>query len=153
MQFPGKECKDLGYSAKIRIVHRILSLFAVKAFYIENYSLFGNFSLDIYLGTYNINNVHIVKRKILIDFYTTHKETKSPLDVWYYEAKNSNLNNPIEIKEKYRTASIIGGNKVVFNIKGNKYRLVTKINYQTKTVYIKFIGTHKEYDNINVEEL
>ena len=94
-----------------------------------------------------------MKRKTLVDFYSKHKETKSQLDVWYYEAKNSNWNNPLEIKEKYGTASIIGGNKVVFNIKGNNYRLVTKINYQMKTVYIKFIGTHKEYNKINVEEL
>ena len=94
-----------------------------------------------------------MKGKTLVDFYSTYKETKSQLEAWYYEAKNSNWNNPIEVKEKYRTASIIGGDKVVFIIKGNKYRLVTKNNYQMKTVYIKFIGSHKEYDKINVEEL
>ena len=97
--------------------------------------------------------MRIVKRRTLVDFYSLHKETKSQLEAWYYEAKNSNWNNPAEIKEKYGTASIIGGNKVVFNIKGNKYRLVTKVNYRMKTVFIKFIGTHKEYDKINVEEL
>jgi len=105
------------------------------------------------LGTLYIINVRVVKRKTLVDFYSKHKETKNQLDVWYYEAKNSNWNNPVEVKEKYGTASIVGDNKVVFNIKGNKYRLVTKINYQMKIVYIKFIGTHKEYDKINVEEL
>jgi len=94
-----------------------------------------------------------VKRKTLVDFYSLHIETKNQLEAWYYEDKNSNWNNPVEIKEKYRTASIIGGNKVVFNIKGNKYRLVTKVNYRMKTVFIKFIGTHKEYDEINVEDL
>ena len=94
-----------------------------------------------------------MKRKTLIDFYNIHKETKSQLEAWYYEVKNSDWKNPAEMKEKYGKASIIGGNIVVFNIKGNKYRLVTKINYQMKTVYIKFIGTHKEYDKINVEEL
>jgi len=90
---------------------------------------------------------------MLIDFYSVHKETKSQLEAWYYEVKNSNWDNPIEVKEKYGTASIVGGNKVVFNIKGNKFRLVTKINYQMKTVLLKFIGTHKEYDKINVEEM
>jgi mRNA interferase HigB len=105
------------------------------------------------LGTLYIINVHIVSKKTLKDYYSKHKETKSQLEAWYYEAKNSNWNNPVEIKEKFRTASIIGDNKVVFNIKGNKYRLVTKINYRMKTVYIKFIGTHKEYDKINVEDL
>jgi mRNA interferase HigB len=105
------------------------------------------------LGTLYIINVHIVSKKTLKDYYSKHKETKSQLEAWYCEAKNSNWNNPVEIKEKFRTASIIGDNKVVFNIKGNKYRLVTKINYRMKTVYIKFIGTHKEYDKINVEDL
>ena len=105
------------------------------------------------MGTLYIINVYVIKRKTLKDYYSKHKETKSQLEAWYYEAKNSNWNNPVEIKEKFRTASIIGDNKVVFNINGNKYRLVTKINYRMKTVYIKFIGTHKEYDKINVEDL
>jgi mRNA interferase HigB len=105
------------------------------------------------LGTYYIINVRILNRETLVDFYSVHKETKSQLEAWYYEVKNSNWRNPIDVKEKYGTASIVGGNKVVFNIKGNKYRLVTKINYQMKTVYIKFIGTHKDYDKINVEEM
>ncbi len=82
-----------------------------------------------------------------------HKETKSQLEAWYYEVKNANWRSPIEVKEKYGNASIIGGNKVVFNIKGNKYRLVTKINYRMKTVSIKFIVTHTEYDKIDVEEM
>lgn len=105
------------------------------------------------MGTYYIINVRILNRETLVDFYSVHKETKSQLEAWYYEVKNANWRNPIDVKEKYGTASIIGGNKVVFNIKGNKYRSVTKINYQMKTVYIKFIGTHKEYDKINVEEM
>ena len=105
------------------------------------------------MGTLYIINVYVIKRKTLKDYYCKHKETKSQLEAWYYEVKISNWNNPVEIKEKYRTASIIGDNKVVFNIKGNKYRLVTKIDYRMKIVYIKFIGTHKEYDKINVEEL
>jgi len=94
-----------------------------------------------------------VSKKTLVDYYNKHKETKSQLETWYHEAKNAEWKNPQEVKEKYGSASIIGGNKVVFNIKGNKYRLVTKINYQMKIVYIKFIGTHKEYDKINVEEI
>ena len=97
--------------------------------------------------------MHVVKKKTLVEYYEKHKEIKGQLEAWYYEAKNAEWNNPQEVKEKYRSASIIGGNKVVFNIKGNRYRLVTKINYRMKIVYIKFIGTHKEYDKINVEEI
>ncbi len=94
-----------------------------------------------------------MNRETLVDFYSLHKETKSQLEAWYYEVKNANWKSPVEVKEKYGAASILRGNKVVFNIKGNKYRLVTKINYRMKTVYIKFIGTHKEYNKINVEEM
>jgi mRNA interferase HigB len=97
--------------------------------------------------------VRIVSRAILNDYYRKHSETKSQLEAWYYEVKNSNWNSPIEIKERYGSASIIGDNRVVFNIKGNKYRLVVKINYKMKIVYLKFFGTHKEYNKINAEEI
>jgi len=97
--------------------------------------------------------VYVISQKKLRDHYNKHKETKSQLETWYHEAKNAEWKNSQEIKEKYRSASIIRGNRVVFNIKGNKYRLVTKINYQMKIVYIRFIGTHKEYDKIIAVEI
>ena len=97
--------------------------------------------------------MHVISQKKLRDYCNKHKETKSQLEAWYHEAKNADWKNSQEIKEKYRSASIIGGNRVVFNIKGNKYRLVTKINYQMMIVYIRFIGTHKEYDKISAEEI
>ena len=59
---------------------------------------------------------------------------------------------PARVKERYRSASIVGDNRVVFNIKGNDYRLVVKINYPYRTVYVRFVGTHAEYDAIHVEE-
>jgi mRNA interferase HigB len=97
--------------------------------------------------------VRVIAKKTLIEYYEKNKEIKSPLEAWYDEAKNAAWKNPQEVREKYGSASIIGGNRVVFNIKGNKYRLVTKINYQMMIVYIRFIGTHKEYDKINAEEI
>ena len=105
------------------------------------------------MGTLYIISVRVVSKNTLVDYYTKHKDTKSQLETWFHEVKNADWNNPKEVKEKYGSASIIGGKKAVFNIKGNKYRLVTEINYQMKVVYIKFIGTHKEYDKINVEEI
>jgi len=105
------------------------------------------------LGTLYITSVHVISQKKLQDYYNKHKETKSQLEAWYREAKNADWNNPQEIKEKYASASIIRDNRVVFNIKGNKYRLVTKINYKMKNVYLRFFGTHKEYDKINAEEI
>ena len=97
--------------------------------------------------------MRIVAKKTIIDFYKKHKEAKSQINAWYYEVKNSSWDNPAQVKEKYGNASIIGDNKVVFNIKGNRYRLVTKINYKLKIVFIKFIGTHKAYDKINMEDI
>ena len=105
------------------------------------------------MGTHYIISVHIVSKKKLRDYCNKHKETKSQLEAWYHEVKNAEWKNSQEIKEKYASASIIGDNRVVFNIKGNKYRLVTKINYKMKNVYLRFFGTHKEYDKINAEEI
>jgi mRNA interferase HigB len=97
--------------------------------------------------------VHIISKKKLVDYYNKHIETKNQLEAWYHEVREAEWNNPQDVKEKYRSASIIGGKRVVFNIKGNKYRLVVKINYKMKIIYIRFIGTHKEYKKINAEEI
>lgn len=97
--------------------------------------------------------MHIISKKKLVDYYNKHIETKNQLEAWYHEVREAEWNNPQDVKEKYGSASIIGGKRVVFNIKGNKYRLVVKINYEMKIIYIRFIGTHKEYNKINTEEI
>ena len=81
------------------------------------------------------------------------KDSEQSLRAWYAEAKNANWSNPDDIKKQYRNASIISINRVVFNIKGNEYRLVVSLRYEFKIVYIRFIGTHKQYDKINAEEI
>ena len=60
---------------------------------------------------------------------------------------------PAKVKEKFRSASIVGNSRVVFNIKGNRYRLVVRINYSARIVYVRFIGTHAEYETIDVKEV
>lgn len=97
--------------------------------------------------------MHIIKRKTLVEFYkqSGHEDAKRALEAWFYEAKHAQWSSPAEIKAKYRSASILKDNRVIFNIAGNKYRLVVRINYDSKTVFIRFIGTHKEYDKINAE--
>ena len=72
---------------------------------------------------------------------------------WLYEVKAAKWKNSAEIKVKYRTASIINNKRIVFNICGNKYRLIAAINYQIGIVFIRFIGTHIEYDKVNPEEV
>ena len=99
--------------------------------------------------------MRIISKKTLRDFYEQpdYADSKAALDSWHYEVLKIQWDNPNEIKTQYKSASIVGDNKVVFNICGNKYRLIVKINYIAKIVFIKFIGTHKQYDKIKVEDL
>jgi len=97
--------------------------------------------------------MRVISRKILKVFYqrTGCRDAKAPLEAWYQEAKQAEWKSPADIKERYASASILKGSRVVFNIGGNKYRLVVKINYPTKTVFVRFVGTHAEYDQIDAE--
>ncbi|MCB9361381.1 MAG: type II toxin-antitoxin system HigB family toxin [Flavobacteriales bacterium] len=76
-------------------------------------------------------------------------DSEEHLKAWYLEVKKATWQNPNEIKAKYRSASVVGNNRVVFNICGNKYRLIVAINYAAQIIYIRFIGTHVEYDKID----
>ena len=97
--------------------------------------------------------MHIIKQKILVEFFQQpgYQDAKGPLEAWYYEAKHAQWASPADVKVQYGSASILKGNRVVFNIAGNKYRLVVTINYDSKTVFVRFIGTHREYDKIDAE--
>ncbi len=97
--------------------------------------------------------MRIIALKALRDFWIKAPEAEEALKAWYKEVEAASWNGPAEIKEKYRSASILKENRVVFNICGNKYRLIVKINYKFKMVYIRFLGTHKEYDKISAEEV
>ena len=88
-----------------------------------------------------------VRPKEEIDkFIRKHRDTKGPLGAWYKEAKSTTWRTSIDIKNKYSSVSFLEKNYVIFNIKGNKYRLVTKVAYKMGVVYIKWFGTHAEYD-------
>jgi mRNA interferase HigB len=92
----------------------------------------------------------IVKRAVL--YYTDqYPQAKIPLLAWYHEFSKQGFNNFNELKAMYANASIVGNNRVIFNIKGNDYRLVTEVNFKQKASYIIWFGTHKEYDKIKVE--
>jgi mRNA interferase HigB len=75
-----------------------------------------------------------------------HPDGKSSIESWYHEAFRSSWKNTMDIKKRYSSASFLGENLVIFNIKGNSYRLVTKVSYKHETVLIKWLGTHAEYD-------
>ena len=75
------------------------------------------------------------------------------LKAWYREAVSAKWSNPTELKQKFRKASILKTGRVVFNICGNKFRLIVGVNYSVKIVYVKWLGTHAEYDGINAEDV
>lgn len=97
--------------------------------------------------------MRVISKRTLQDFWQCHKEAEQLLTAWYTEAVKAQWQSPQEVKTHYQTASFLRDNRVVFNIGGNKYRLIIKINYAYNTVYIRFVGTHAEYDKINAEEI
>jgi len=97
--------------------------------------------------------MRIIARPKLIDFGERFPDAKAQIDVWWAEAKRAEWMTPAEIKAQYRNASILKGGRVVFNICGNKYRLIVKFDYEKGIGFVRFVGTHKEYDEINAEEV
>lgn len=97
--------------------------------------------------------MRIIAKSTLRAFWIQHPDAEESLLAWYREAQKADWDRPEKIKEKYRSASFLGRNRVVFNIKGNKYRLVVKIKYEKQLVFVRFVGTHTDYDAINVEEV
>lgn len=97
--------------------------------------------------------MRIIAKSTLIDYWARHPDTEQPLLTWYREVKKEDWDTPATLKARYPSASITKGNRVIFNIKGNNYRLVVMVSYQKRIVFIRFIGTHAEYDHIDVEEV
>ena len=97
--------------------------------------------------------MRVIALPILKNFWESpaHRDAEQPLRAWYAEAMSANWRNPAELKAQFKNASILKGNRVVFNIKGNDYRLVTSIAFKYQVVYVKFIGTHVDYDKVNAE--
>lgn len=93
--------------------------------------------------------MRIISRKVLREFWERHPDSRQALQAWYADARQAAWQTPAEIKEVYRNASIIANNRVVFNIRGNRYRLVVAINYEYGIAYIRFVGTHEAYDRID----
>ncbi|MGI6393170.1 MAG: type II toxin-antitoxin system HigB family toxin [bacterium] len=97
--------------------------------------------------------MNIVALSTLKDFWTKHPDSQEQLKSWYYEMKKNSFKNPHEIKERYGSADAVGDNRIVFNIKGNKYRLIVKFDYVRQKGFVRFIGTHDEYSKINAEAI
>ncbi len=102
--------------------------------------------------------MRVISRRTLKDFAAGNDREDAAacaeqLDAWYHDVRSSNWADPAGVKAKYGSASILKASRVVFNICGNKYRLVVKVNYKRGIVYIRFVGTHAEYDAIDAQEI
>ena len=93
--------------------------------------------------------MRIISRSALREFWAKYPNVEGALQAWYANVKRANWQTPSDVKAIYQNASFIENNRVIFNIKGNSYRLVTAINYQYGIVYVRFIGTHQAYNRIN----
>jgi mRNA interferase HigB len=96
--------------------------------------------------------MRVISRKTLREFWARHAEAEQPLLAWFREAEGAEWQGPADVKARYSSASFLGGNRVVFHIKGNRYRLVVRIDYAFHLVFIRFIGTHADYDRIEADE-
>jgi mRNA interferase HigB len=97
--------------------------------------------------------MRVVSRGTLRDFWRKHTDAEGPLKAWFVEVSRSEWKTMVDIRRQYATASVIDNERVVFNVGGNKYRLVVKLWFPGQVVWIKFIGTHGSYDRIAVEKL
>ena len=97
--------------------------------------------------------MHVISVKKLREFWHAYPEAEQALKAWKTEAEQAEWDTPDEIKQRYRSADFLVDNRVVFNIKGNNFRLVVKIHYNTGIIYIRFVGTHAEYDKIDSERI
>ena len=93
--------------------------------------------------------MRIISKKILRDFWAVHSDAEQSLKAWHAKTKLADWNTSSDIKTDYRNASFIANNRVIFNIKGNTYRLVAAVNYDFGIIYIRFVGSHKEYEKID----
>ena len=93
--------------------------------------------------------MRVIALKTLRDFIVQNPSSNPALLAWYEEAGKAKWQKPMDIKKQFANASFVGQNRVIFNIKGNDYRLIVAIAYRLGVVYIKFVGTHKQYDIIN----
>lgn len=95
----------------------------------------------------------IIAKRTLKEFWEKHADSEQYLKTWYETAKNSNWTSPNDVKQTYINASILKDSRVVFNIKGNSYRLIVKFNFDRQWAFIRFVGTHAEYDRINADTI
>ena len=99
--------------------------------------------------------MRVIAKSTLVKFWIQRRyaDSEGALQSWHDEAINANWKTPQDIKDQYRSASVCGNNRIAFNIAGNKYRLIVEMQYRAGIAWVKFVGTHAQYDKINVENV
>ena len=98
--------------------------------------------------------MHIISRKSLKEFWSKHPDAEQPLKAWHMEVEKAKWSGPADVKNRYGSSvDILPNNRAVFDIRGNRYRLVVRVLYTYSTVYIRFVGSHADYDKIKAEEV
>lgn len=93
--------------------------------------------------------MRIIAKRTLREFWGNYPDSQGQLEAWHSEVASADWDNPHQLQEQYGNASILKDGRAVFDICGNTYRIIVKINYRYKVVYIRFVGTHRQYDNID----
>ena len=97
--------------------------------------------------------MRIIAKRTLGEFWERHPQAEQPLKAWHQQVKSADWAAPDDVKAAYRSADFLKGNRVCFNIGGNKYRLIVQINYPKRVVFIRFVGTHAEYRKIDADSV
>lgn len=97
--------------------------------------------------------MHIVSLKALRSFWAVHPDAEQPLRAWHAISRRAQWRTPTDIRADYGNVSFVGNNRVVFNIKGNDYRLIVLVEYRKGKLFIRFVGTHREYDQIDASKI
>ena len=97
--------------------------------------------------------MRVIAKKILRDFWEKHADSEGQLKTWYKEASKAKWRSPVDIKAEYASVSILKNGRAVFNICGNKYRLIVDVNYVRQWMFILFIGTHNDYDKVDADKI
>ncbi len=99
--------------------------------------------------------MHVLSRRVLREFWNepAHRDAEEPLKAWHATVEASTWRTFADVKAAYRSADAVGDDRIVFNIGGNKYRLVAAVSYERGIVYVKFVGTHADYDRIDARDV
>lgn len=107
----------------------------------------------LYICNEIVTHLRVIAKKVLRDFWLHHVDCEQQLKSWYKEADKATWTNFNELKSDYPNASILSDNRVCFNIKGNSYRLIVRVNFDYQMMWIRFIGTHAAYDKIDANKI